>query len=121
MARWSIVVWSGLALAALGLVIPGLISSTNRGSLFWIGLALIGLTGALAWLAANGNQRNRWMLLIATGVLTLLSVAAAVISLGLSLGQSPLIDLIGWPIAALGAALALVGSVMSLRTVESSA
>ena len=118
MPRWAIVVWSGLAVAAAALIVPGFLSSANRGSLFWILLVLMIMTGALAWFATNGDRRVRWLLVLSSVALAVLAIITAGAVLGLSLGQSPVVDVIGWPIVAVGALVVLLGSIWSLRSVE---
>jgi hypothetical protein len=115
MARWALVVWLGLAVAAAALLIPGVLSSSNRGLVFWGLVGLIVVTGVLAWLAMRGDRRTRRLLLLATGALTVLALIAASTVIALSVGQSPLVDVVGWPIAAAGATIALLGSIWSLR------
>jgi hypothetical protein len=121
MARWAVVVWVGLAAAAAALLIPGSLSSTNRGTIFWILLALVLATGALAWLATRGDRRAIRFLVLASGALTGLAIVAAVLVLALSVGQAPLIDVIGWPLVAVGATTALLGSIWGLRSLPAAA
>jgi len=118
MARWTILVWAGLAVSAAALLIPGLLSGANRGSLFWILALLLAATAALAWLAMRGSRRERIWLVLGSALFFTLAVVTAILVIGFSLGQAPIVDVIGWPIVAVGATVVLIGAIWSLRAVE---
>ena len=118
MARWVIIVWVGLAVTVGALFLPGVLSNIGVGPLLLALAALLVACGVLAWMATHGTRRAPLLLVVAAGALAGLAVLAAVLVLGLSVGQSPLIELIGWPIVALGAMAVLIGSLSGLRGVS---
>src|SRR4051812_49105243 len=114
MTRWAIVVWAGLALAPLGLFFPAVLS-TYVGPAIWIFSALLVVSAVVAWLAMRGDRRLRWALVLLTGSLSVLAVLSTGLVLALSIGQSPIVDVIGWPVVAIGTITAFAGAILSLR------
>ncbi len=119
MARWAIIVWVGLAVTVGALFLPGVLSNIGPGPFFWTLAVLLVACGVLAWMAAHGARRAPLLLVVAGGALAGVTVFAAVIVLGLSVGQSPVIELVGWLVVALGAAVVLAGSIAGLRGANS--
>ncbi len=115
MARWAMIVWAGLVVAGVALVVSALLTPAGPGPVFWTLMVLVGISGVLAWLAMSGDRRVKIALILVSGALSAVAIFAASLVLALSLGQSPITEIVGWPIAAVAAVVALAGAILSLR------
>jgi len=114
-ARWAVLVWAGILLALAAQLALAIVFEQGFGGLFWL-LAVPELVAAFLTLRAVAGDRwaKRWLVIVG-GALVVIAGGVAALVLGLSLGQSGVLELATWMLPVVGAVLILIGSIASLR------
>jgi hypothetical protein len=114
-AGWRILLWLGIVVAAAALLAQAIVFGEGFGALFWaLGIPVV-FAGVFAWRATAGDRNAKIVLIVLGAALTVVGTLVAILALGFSIGQSPVIELVSWPLPALGGLAILLGSLLSLR------
>ena len=111
---WRFLVWFGIALAGAALAINAIVFR-EIGGLFWLIAIPLVIAAVLAWRAMAGGRMVKLALIAVSALLAVVCTLAAILVVGLSIGQSPVVELVIWITPAIGAFAILLGSVLSLR------